>query len=113
EVMEDDTLKRFDRLISILIQLQSKKIVKSQELANRFQVSLRTIYRDIRSLENAGVRLFGEAGVGYSVVNGYRLPPVMFTQEEAGSFIAGENLIQHFTDNNLSEHFDSAMYKIR
>ena len=111
--MEDDTLKRFDRLISILIQLQSKKIVKSQELANRFQVSLRTIYRDIRSLENAGVPLFGEAGVGYSLVNGYRLPPVMFTQEEAGSFIAAEKLMQHFTDKNLGEHFESAMYKIK
>lgn len=51
----DDTLKRFDRIVAILIQLQSKKIVKAADLAKRFEVSLRTIYRDIRTLEAAGV----------------------------------------------------------
>lgn len=111
--MEEKTLKRFDRLVAILIQLQSKKIVRSQELADRFQVSLRTIYRDIKTLENAGVPLYGEAGVGYSLVEGYRLPPIMFTPEEADSFIAAEKLMQHFTDKNLSRHFASAMYKIK
>jgi len=79
--MQSDTLKRFDRLVSILIQLQSKKIVKAQEIAERFQVSHRTIYRDIKTLENAGVPVFGEAGSGYSLVDGYRLPPVMFSKE--------------------------------
>ncbi|MEO8255083.1 MAG: HTH domain-containing protein, partial [Flavobacterium sp.] len=53
--MLDETPKRFDRIVAILIQLQSKKIVKAQELANRFEVSLRTIYRDIRTLEASGV----------------------------------------------------------
>jgi predicted DNA-binding transcriptional regulator YafY len=86
--MEDNTSNRFDRIVAILIQLQSKKIVKAQELSKRFDVSLRTIYRDIRTLEVAGVPIYSEAGVGYSLVEGYRLPPVMFTREEAESFIA-------------------------
>ncbi|HET8573593.1 MAG TPA: YafY family protein [Edaphocola sp.] len=111
--MEPDTLKRFDRLVSILIQLQSKRIVRSKELADRFGVSLRTIYRDLQTLEKAGVPVYGEAGVGYSLVEGYRLPPVMFTREEAGSFLAAEKLMQQFTDKGLGEYFESAMYKIK
>ena len=105
--------KRFDRIIAILIQLQSKKIVKAQELADRFEVSLRTIYRDIRTLEASGVPIYGEAGVGYSLVDGYRLPPVMFTREEASSFIAAEKLMQKFIDKELGQHYQSAMFKLK
>lgn len=111
--MQDDSPKRFDRIVAIFIQLQSKRIVKAQELADRFQVSLRTIYRDIRTLEAAGVPLYSEAGVGYSLVDGYRLPPIMFTKEEAGSFVAAEKLMQKFTDSEMGSHFSSAMYKIK
>lgn len=111
--MSDDSPKKFDRIIAILIQLQSKKIVKAQELADRFQVSLRTIYRDIRTLEQAGVPLYGEAGLGYSLVEGYRLPPVMFTRAEATSFIAAEKLMQKFTDEQLRRDYDSALFKLK
>ncbi|MFQ6602311.1 helix-turn-helix transcriptional regulator [Flavobacterium sp. C3NV] len=109
----DETPKRFDRIIAILIQLQSKKIVKAQELANRFEVSLRTIYRDIRTLEASGVPIYSEAGVGYALMDGYRLPPVMFTREEVSSFIAAEKLMQKFTDPSLGSHHASAMYKLK
>ncbi|MEO8517299.1 MAG: YafY family protein [Flavobacterium sp.] len=109
----DDSPKKFDRVVAILIQLQSKKIVKAQELADRFDVSLRTIYRDIRTLEASGVPIYSEAGVGYTLVDGYRLPPVMFTREEAGSFIAAEKLMQKFTDTTLGNHYASAMYKLK
>lgn len=109
----DETPKRFDRIVAILIQLQSKKIVKAQELANRFEVSLRTIYRDIRTLEASGVPIYSEAGVGYALMEGYRLPPVMFTREEASSFIAAEKLMQKFTDKTLGNHYASAMYKLK
>ncbi|MFV8345671.1 helix-turn-helix transcriptional regulator [Flavobacterium sp. ZB4P13] len=111
--MQDDTPKRFDRIVAILIQLQSKKIVKAQELADRFEVSLRTIYRDIRTLEASGVPIYSEAGVGYALMDGYRLPPVMFTREEASSFIAAEKLMQKFTDTTLGNHYASAMYKLK
>lgn len=105
--------KKFDRIVAILIQLQSRKVVKAQDLAERFGVSLRTIYRDIRTLEASGVPLYGEAGTGYSLVDGYRLPPVMFTREEAASFIAAEKLMQKFTDKSLGESYNSAMFKIK
>ncbi|MDX6180792.1 YafY family protein [Flavobacterium sp. Fl-77] len=109
----DETPKRFDRIVAILIQLQSKKIVKAQELADRFEVSLRTIYRDIRTLEASGVPIYSEAGVGYALMEGYRLPPVMFTREEVSSFIAAEKLMQKFTDTALGNHHASAMYKLK
>lgn len=108
-----DTVKRFDRIVAILMQLQSKRIVKAQELSDRFEVSLRTIYRDIRTLEAAGVPIVSEAGIGYSIMEGYRLPPVMFTREEAGSFVAAEKLMQKFTDRSLGRHYESAMIKLK
>lgn len=111
--MSVDSPRRFDRIVAILIQLQSRRVVKAQDLADRFEVSLRTIYRDIRSLEASGVPIYGEAGAGYSIMDGYRLPPVMFTREEAGSFVAAEKLMQTFTDKTLGSYFESAMFKIR
>jgi predicted DNA-binding transcriptional regulator YafY len=109
----DETPKRFDRIVAILIQLQSKRIVKAHELAARFEVSLRTIYRDIRTLEASGVPIYSEAGMGYSLMEGYRLPPVMFTREEASSFIAAEKLMQKFTDQELGRHYGSAAFKLK
>ena len=106
-------MNRFDRITAILIQLQSKKVVKAQDLATRFGISLRTVYRDIRSLEEAGVPLYGEAGMGYSLVEGYRLPPVMFTPDEAVAFITAGKLMGKFTDEALQGHFTSALYKIK
>lgn len=106
-------MNRFDRITAILIQLQSKKVVKAQDLADRFGISLRTVYRDIRTLEEAGVPLYGEAGVGYSIVDGYRLPPVMFTKEEAMAFLTAEKLMAKFTDSALEKNFSSAMFKVK
>lgn len=111
--MGNETINRFDRIVAILIQLQSKRIVRAHELADRFQVSLRTIYRDIRTLESSGIPIISEAGVGYSIMDGYRLPPIMFTREEAGSFVAAEKLMQKFTDRSLGDYHRSAMYKIK
>ncbi len=108
-----DSLNRFDRIVAILIQLQSRKVVKAQDLAERFEVSLRTIYRDIRSLEASGIPIIGEAGIGYSIIEGYKLPPIMFTKEEAGSFVAAEKLMKEFIDKKLGAHFESAIYKIK
>lgn len=112
-IMGRDTVNRFDRIVAILVQLQSKRIVKAQELADRFEVSLRTIYRDIRTLEASGVPILSEAGVGYSIMEGYRLPPVMFTREEVGSFVAAEKLMQKFVDKSLGSYHQSAMFKLK
>lgn len=109
----DESLRRFNRIVALLIQLQSKRVITAQELAQRFSVSVRTIYRDIKSLEAAGVPIAGEAGTGYSIMEGYKLPPVMFTREEASSFVAAEKLMQQLSDKSLGGYFQSAMYKIK
>jgi len=109
----DDSLKKINRIIAILTSLQAKRIVKAQELADRFGVSLRTIYRDVKTLESAGVPVLSEAGIGYSLMEGYRLPPVMFTREEAGSLVTGEKLMRSFSDKSLGDHYQSAIVKIR
>ncbi|CAN5406096.1 YafY family protein [soil metagenome] len=111
--MSDESLKRFDRIMAMLIQLQSKRIVRAQELADRFQDSLRTIYRDVRTLETSGIPIMSDAGKGYSIMPGYHLPPVMFTREEAGSFVAAEKLMQKFTDKSLGAFHQSAMFKVK
>lgn len=106
-------MNRVDRLHAILVHLQSKKRVTAQELADRFGLSLRTVYRDVKALDESGIPVIGEAGIGYSIMEGYRLPPVMFTQEEASSLLLGGKLVQQFTDASVKKYFDSAMFKIK
>jgi len=106
-------MNRLQRVTTILIQLQSKKIVKAQDIAERFNVSLRTVYRDIKTLEEAGVPILGETGIGYSIMVGYRLPPVMFTKEEATAFLTAEKIMEKFTDASTQKSYKSGMYKVR
>ena len=65
-------MNRIDRLTAILIHLQSKKIVPAREIADRFEISTRTVYRDIRALEDAGVPIGAETGKGYFIIDGYQ-----------------------------------------
>lgn len=106
-------MNRIDRLSAIIIQLQSRKTVRAQDIAQRYEISLRTVYRDIRSLEEAGIPIIGEAGLGYSLLEGYRLPPVMFTREEATAFITAEKLVSRLTDAANGNSFTSALDKVR
>lgn len=105
-------MNRLDRLTAILIHLQTKRIVRAQELANRFKISLRTVYRDVRSLEEAGVPIGAEAGVGYFLTD-YHLPPVMFTNAEASALLLGGKLIEKWGDESVRTEFESALFKIK
>ena len=106
-------MNRFDRIAALLIQLQARRLVKGQDLAARFGVSLRTIYRDLRTLELAGVPLCGEAGVGYSLAEGYRLPPVMLSREEVTALLMAEELVAQLTDAHTARLSRAAMDKLR
>ncbi len=106
-------MNRIDRISAMLIQLQSKKVVKGQDIADRFGISLRTVYRDIKTLEEAGVPILSEAGTGYSIMEGYRLPPVMFTKSEAQSFLIADKLVEKLTDPSTHKLYQSALFKIK
>lgn len=93
--------------------LQTKRVIKATDIAEKFDVSLRTVYRDIRTLETAGIPVIGEPGIGYSLVDGFRLPPVMFSEEEALSLLAAEKFIGKVTDEKTETHYVDAMSKIR
>jgi len=104
---------RLARLAAIITQLQSKRIVTARDIANKHNVSIRTVYRDIRTLEQSGIPIITEEGKGYSIMEGYKLPPVMFTEEEAMALITAEQLIQKNKDQSLSENYESAITKIK
>ncbi len=106
-------MNRIDRVSAILIHLQTKKFVTAEEIAKRFEISKRTIYRDLKALEEAGVPLGAEPGKGYYLVDGYHLPPVMFTHEEASAMLTAEKMVEKLTDHSVAGYFQSAMMKIR
>jgi len=106
-------MNKFDRTISILVLLQTKKIIKASTISERFDVSLRTVYRDISTLKSAGIPIIGDPGIGYSVMDGYRLPPLMFNKEEAASLLTAEKFIGKLTDTATQLHYSNAMMKIR
>lgn len=106
-------MNRLTRITAILIQLQSKKIVTAKEIAERFEISLRTVYRDIKTLQDAGVPIGAENGIGYFIVDGYRLPPISLTEEEANSLIISEVFIKKQGDKSLAKNFNSLLIKIK
>lgn len=106
-------MNRIDRLSAILIMLQSSLSVKPRQIMERFGIGIRTVYRDLRALEESGIPIAGDSRIGYSLVEGYKLPPLMFTQEEAFAFLAAEKLVDRFTDQGLRTSYKSGIDKIR
>lgn len=111
--MDENELPRLSRLTSILTILQTKRVITATELAKKFDVSVRTIYRDIKALESSGIPILTEEGKGYSLMEGYRLPPISFTETEANALITAEHLVLANSDRSLIEHFSSAISKIK
>ncbi|MDI1319817.1 MAG: HTH domain-containing protein, partial [bacterium] len=91
-------MNRTDRLVAMVLHLQGRRVVRASELAEHFSITERTVYRDIAALGEAGVPIVGEAGVGYCLLKGYQLPPVMFTADEATSLVVGGELVKQVTD---------------
>lgn len=80
---------------------------------DRFIVSKRTIYRDIKALEQAGVPILTEEGKGYTLMDGYRIPPVMFSESEANALITAEQLVLNNKDTSFVKDYANAISKIK
>lgn len=110
---EENPIPRLSRLSNILILLQSKRLITAQQIADKFGISKRTAYRDIKALEEAGVPIITEEGKGYSLLEGYSLPPIMFTEEEANALITAQNIIVKNKDKSLINNYLSAITKLK
>lgn len=111
--MDYSETNRLSRLTAILIRFQTKKIITAFELSEKFQVSKRTIYRDIKSLEQAGVPIITEEGKGYTLMDGYKIPPIMFTENQANALILAEQLVLKNKDSSFIKNYSEAIEKIK
>jgi predicted DNA-binding transcriptional regulator YafY len=105
-------MNRTDRLLAIILELQDRKHVRAEDLAAIFEVSKRTIYRDIQALCEAGVPVVAVTGQGYSLLEGYFLPPVSFSPDEALLLILGSEVMAQNFDAQYRTVARSARRKI-
>lgn len=111
--MPETETKRLSRLSAILTMLQSKRLLTATAIAKKFGISIRTVYRDIRALEDSGIPICTEEGKGYSLMEGFALPPVMFTETEANALITAAHLVANNTDQSFIKHHTEAITKIK
>lgn len=103
-------MNRIDRLFNILLLLQQKRSLRAKDLADQFELSERTIYRDIAALMQMGVPIVGAAGEGYQLMEGFHLPPLMFTQEEASFLMLAVSMLA--STKSFPDHAQKALNKI-
>lgn len=101
-----------DRLFQIVLLLGRGRVVTARMLAERLEVSERTIYRDIQDLAASGVPIEGEAGVGYVLRRGYQIPPLMFNEEELQALVFGADVARSWGDAQMAEAADSILAKV-
>ncbi|MEM1376126.1 MAG: YafY family protein [Pseudomonadota bacterium] len=105
-------MRRADRLFQIVQYLRGGRLVTAQILAERLEVSERTIYRDIADLQSTGVPIDGEAGVGYIMREGYDIPPLMFTRDEIVALVAGARMLRSVGGVEMAKAAQEALVKI-
>lgn len=105
-------MRRADRLFQIVQFLRGGRLTTAAKLADRLEVSERTIYRDIADLIGSGVPIEGEAGVGYVMRAGYDVPPLMFTADEAAALVVGARLLQAWGGADMARAAEEALVKI-
>lgn len=106
-------MNRVDRLFGIVTLLQSRKYVSAERISDKFEISVRTVYRDIKAIGEAGIPVSFEPNRGYFIIPGYFTPPVSFTLEEANALLLSQSLIGGFGDRSVQATFDSALTKIK
>ncbi|WP_374566326.1 helix-turn-helix transcriptional regulator [Ideonella sp.] len=105
-------MRRADRLFELVQLIRGRRLSTAAFLAERLEVSLRTVYRDVADLQAQGVPIEGEAGVGYRLGAGYDLPPLMFSTDEAKALVASVRLAQPRLDGELARAAEAALSKI-
>lgn len=106
-------MNRLDRLFGILTMLQSKKYVQAETIAAKFNISVRTVYRDVKALCEQGVPVSFEQMKGYFIVDGYFLPPVSFNSDEANALLLVESIVYGFSDKSIKKNYSGALNKIK
>lgn len=106
-------MNRIDRLFGIMTLLQSKRYVPAEKIADKFDISVRTVYRDIKALVEQGIPVSFEPTKGYFIVQGYFLPPVAFNSDEANALLLMEPVVYAFTDKSIQTHYSNALNKVK
>jgi len=106
-------MNRIDRLFGMTTLLQARRYTSAEQLAEQFGISVRTVYRDIRALGEQGIPVSFEVGRGYFLVQGYFLPPVSFTPDEANALLLLETLGATLADGSIQPHVTAALQKVR
>lgn len=106
-------MSQLPRLISMLTLLKSRRILNATELSDKFDISVRTVYRDIAKLNEAGIPVITLEGRGYTLMDGYTMTPVQFTEKEANALITAQHLVNKSKDSSFVSDFGEAMIKIK
>jgi predicted DNA-binding transcriptional regulator YafY len=104
--------KRLERIVHIFFLLQSRAFITNKELQERFHIGRRTVYRDLKVLEQAGVPVVNE-GEGFSIMEGFRMQPSRFSQEEVLSLMIAEKIMQKHETDFVKKNFETALIKIK
>lgn len=105
-------MHRIDRLFGYVLALQHGRVRTAAQLAAQFEVSRRTVYRDLEALDQVGVPIVSKRGRGYALASGYHLPPVMFTADEASSLALAGGLFRHFVAHGDRAALETALRKV-
>ncbi|WP_339703550.1 YafY family protein [uncultured Marixanthomonas sp.] len=108
-----NNISRLSRLTAIHLKLQSNVYVSVAQLSKEFNVSKRTVYRDLLALEQANVPIVAAEGKGYTLMDGYKIPPVMFTETEANALIFAQKMMAKTKDESLINEFNNAIDKVK
>lgn len=106
-------MNRIDRLLGIITTLQSKKFVSAEKIAAKYNISVRTVYRDIKAIAEQGIPVSFEQHKGYFLVQGYFLPPVSFSPEEANALLLMQSVVERFADKSTLNNYSAALDKIK
>jgi predicted DNA-binding transcriptional regulator YafY len=105
-------MRRADRLFRIVQILRAGRLTTARSLAQKLEVSDRTIYRDIQDLQLSGTPIEGEAGVGYTLRRDFDIPPLMFDRQEITALVLGARMVKAWGGMEMAEAANNALRKI-